>query len=269
MGPLSLIFWGTKVRRQSHGMRAELCPGCLCVTKQHVTAIEKSFHVYNIPWGYREVGRYSECPLCGSAVGISPDVPVLKIEGVDDKTIEEIIALTNPSLSAEHVRALEFRLGLSTRFQREAYVFRTFCRNQLAEFDAAAENLSGWAPLIVIVVLILTGYAISYAGILPGIAAGATLLSVCLTLRRRMIDAAVSRKIVPRLQLFLRAMNRDIEWLDQFLDRQIDQQLRQLRRHLLSSHYNRIRMLAAGVGREPVGAANEYLVLREDSTGEG
>ena len=213
------MLWHASVRSRLQGIRADYCPGCLCITKHRVTLVEKAHHVLHVSLGYREVARFTECPLCGTASAISPDAPMLSAEGASETTIDDLIEATNAGLTPQRVREIQDRDEWSSAELREAHVLRRFCLNQIMEFDLAGKNLSGWTPLVVLLSLALALCVMSYVGPLAGLVAGVALLTVALRVRRKMIDAAAAKKIVPRVRLLLRAIGRDIEYLRDWLSR--------------------------------------------------
>jgi len=263
IGLRTVIFWGTKVRTRFHGVRAEYCGGCLCVTKHRVSSIERAPHLYNVSLGYRELTRFSECPLCGTTLQTAPDVVTVSDESAGGQSIEDLIQATNPALTSQRLQELYASSRVASPDNREAKVLQTFCLNQIAEFEVASHNLSGWYPLVLILILILTGYAIAYAGFVPGIAAGTALLVCAQAIRRKVIDAAVAGKVLPRLRPFLRANNRDIAYLEQWLKPLDGRGYRRFRRHLQSSCYEELRLLAAGLDAEPISPFAEYIVAEQ------
>jgi hypothetical protein len=135
--------------------------------------------------------------------------------------------------------------------------------NQVAEFDAAGRNLSGWSPLIVVLSLAFSVYAMTNAGPLAGLAAGVILLVFALLIRRKMIDAAAARKILPRLRLFLCAIGRDIRYLQDWLIQRGDRKSVRLGRHLQTSPYEPLQQIAAGLDAEPINILSEFVVAHE------
>ncbi len=258
-----VVLWHTTVRSRFHGIRADYCPGCLCITKHGVRGIEKAHHVLHVSLGYREVARLCECPLCGTPRAISPDMLMLGSDGASDKTIEELIEATNPDLTPQRVRELQSPAEWASAELREAHVLQQFCVNQMAEFDAAARNLSGWSPLIVMLSLAVAVCVMTYAGFLAGLPAGVGLFGFALLVRRKMIDAAAARKILPRLRLFLRAVGRDIAYLQGWLKQRSDRRYRRLSRHLETSRYESFRQIAAGLDAEPSATFSEFIVAED------
>lgn len=258
-----VVLWHTSVRSRFHGIRAEYCPGCLCITKHGVTGVEKAHHVLHVSLGYREAARLCECPLCGTTRAISPDVLMLSADGASDKTIEDLIEATNPDLTPQRVRELQDPAESASSELREAHVLQQFCANQMAEFDAAAGNFGGWSPLIVMLSLAVAVCVMTYHGFLAGFAAGAVLFWFALLIRRKMIDAAAARKILPRLRLLLRAIGRDIAYLQNWLKQRGDPESRRLERHLHTSRYESLHQIAAGLDAEPTTTFSEFIVAAE------
>ncbi len=110
------IVWGTKSRQEDGGVVGDWCEVCRGPNYHKLTHFFKVDHVYYIPLGKgKYVGTNRQCTQCGTTVSctMTAYTRALSHQEAYGQGIEQILAATNPALSAQvqRQRALEYQVA--------------------------------------------------------------------------------------------------------------------------------------------------------------
>lgn len=122
------------------GVRAELYPGCLRVSKSQVEAIEHAGHLYYVPPEYREVHRLAECPIYATAMQVSPEAPTFDRRQGLESPIAALIGATNAALTPERLGRIAEDVAETDPEERKAQILGRFLANQVPEINRPRQS---------------------------------------------------------------------------------------------------------------------------------
>lgn len=234
------IIWGTKVRVRPLGCRADFCRSCLLVSRFKVSSVQHASHIYYIPLGYSEKGRYGECQICGSLRSETTSYLLTESQNHVHQPIDELIDGTNPMLRGQLASiANEIEQSIPVA-NRPMYLVNQFSAIHEPKFKQTEGQVSGYVGLVLIALCILVGLVFAVAHLYVGIGAAVAALIILFMVRNWIVQRSVAKQLKPRLSSFLQATKISFDQLEQSLSSGKTTGKR-LRKHLAHSRYDFMR----------------------------
>jgi hypothetical protein len=250
----------------------------------------KARHIYYIHGGFREVLRYSECPVCGTQIRLPPNTRLYDRHLATTTPVEQLVEQDPHYPLSQLQKTWESTKQSSTIEDRREHVLVSFCANAAQLFRIVEREQGGLAKLLWILLLI-AGFPLALgagigardaARLMPALATEADAIGVACGLvvalawvggYVMLYLAQVGRHVAQRLRPRLRGLLEDpkLEWsqLESALE---SGQLRfpRLCRHIRKSFYDEFRL----GNRTPVHAepacsmsVDHYLAGRREQVG--
>jgi hypothetical protein len=229
--PLFFVVWGTTVRKRPDDVHVAFCPGCLRIARFQEHSVMKASHVYYIHGEFREVARYSECPVCGTRIHRPPGATLRDPYEAAEIPIEKLIE-QDPKFPGQQIQNVwESLRGTTTSEVRRQHVLRSFCTNATQQFAEAEADRGAFATVLLVLsfiggiwLAVMAAFAaregvLQFAnaavdantvGIVTGIAVGVVWLLATLVIYYGRLTRRVACRLLPRLRALFE--DPDLEW---------------------------------------------------------